>query len=127
MTAALAILWRVAKIAIPVPLVVIALALGWWQIDKGSAVRRAVDKAVTDLVAGAQIAALEAQLAERNRQLAAGRKALDWFASELADVQGREAALQEQDAKDEAEYEAALKAAGRGCALTDDDIRWLRQ
>lgn len=127
MTFVLDILWRVAKFTVPIPLILIAAALIWTQIDKTSAVRRAVDDALTDAVAGAQIAALEAKLAEKERQLAAGRKALDGFAALLSEAQAREAALAEQDAKDDAEYEARLKAAGRSCALTDDDNRWLRK
>ncbi len=127
MTFALDILWRVAKFTIPIPLIFIAVGLIWTQVDKSSAVRRAVDKAVTQLVAGAKIAALEAQLAERNRQLAAGRKALDWYAGELADAQAREAALSEQDAKDEEEFKAGLGADGRGRPLDQRDIDWLRK
>lgn len=124
---ALDILWRVSRFTIPIPVILIAAALVWAHFDKTSTVRRAVDKAMTQAVAGAQIAALEAQLAERNRQLAAGRKALDSYAELLRDAQAREAALSEQDAKDEAEFHAAIEAAGRGCPVTDDDIRWLRR
>lgn len=127
MTALLDILWRVARFTVPIPLIAIAAALIWTQIDKTSSVRRAVDKAMTQAVAGAQIASLEARLAERERQLAAGRKALAGFAELLREAQAREAALAEQDAEDEAEFEARLKAAGRSCAVTDDDIQWLRR
>lgn len=56
-----------AKIAIPVPLLVILAALAWVHFDKASAVRRSVDKAVTELVAGARIAALEAEVDGRRR------------------------------------------------------------
>ncbi len=127
MTAILAVLWNVAKIAIPVPLVVIALAVGWWQLDKHSAVRRAVDDALTEAVAGAKIAALEAQLAERTRQLEAGRKAAEGFADLLRQAQLREQQQAAIDATEDAEYEAKLKAAGRGCQLDDTDLQWLRR
>ena len=60
-------LWSLAKVVIPVPLVVILAALGWVHFDKASAVRRAVDKAVTELVAGARIAALEATVDGQKR------------------------------------------------------------
>jgi len=60
-------LWRLAKIVIPVPVVAILAALAWVHFDKASAVRRAVDKAVTELVAGARIAALEAEIDGRRR------------------------------------------------------------
>lgn len=90
-------------------------------------VDREARKAREGYVAEARLIAAEAQLAERNRQLAAGRRALDGFAGLLADAQARESALSEQDAKDDAQFEAGLKAAGRSCSLTDDDIRWLRR
>lgn len=127
MTAILAIAWRIARISLPVPLFVIALAFGWWQLDKHSAVRRAVDDALTEAVAGAKIAALEAQLAERTRQLEAGRKAAEGFAELLRQAQLREAQQAAIDATEDAEYEAKLLAAGRGCALDIDDLDWLRR
>jgi hypothetical protein len=104
-----------------------ALAIGWWQFDKHSAVRRAVDDALTEAVAGAKIAALEAQLAERTRQLEAGRKAAEGFADLLRQAQLREAQQAAIDATEDAEYEAKLKAAGRGCQLDDADLDWLRR
>ncbi len=60
-------LWSLAKVVIPVPLVVILAALGWLHFDKASAVRTAVDEAVTELVAGARIAALEATVDGQKR------------------------------------------------------------
>lgn len=125
MTAILAIAWRIARISLPVPLFVIALAVGWWQLDKTSAVRRAVDDALTEAVAGAKIAALEAQLAERTRQLDAGRKAAEGFADLLRQAQLREAQQAAIDATEDAEYEEKLRAAGRARRLDADDIRFL--
>lgn len=55
------------KIVVPVPLVAILAGLAWVHLDKASAVRRAVDEAVTELVAGARIAALEAEIDGRKR------------------------------------------------------------
>lgn len=43
---------------------------GWLWWDKTSAVRQAVDKAVTELVAGAQIEALKAEATEQRRMRA---------------------------------------------------------
>jgi hypothetical protein len=126
-TTILAVVGRALTISLPVPLFVIALALGWWQLDKTSAVRRAVDKAITEAVAGAQIAALEAQLAERNRQLEAGRKAAEGFAELLRQSQLREAQQATIDAEEDAEYEAELAAAGRSCGLDQSDLDWLRR
>jgi len=55
---------------IPVPLVLILAALAWVHFDKSSAIRKAIDDRVTEMVAGAEIAALEAQLAAQ-RDIAA--------------------------------------------------------
>jgi hypothetical protein len=75
----------------------------------------------------ARLIAAQAQLAETQRQLAAGRKALDGYAALLAEAQTREAALSEQDAIEDADYEAKLKAGGRSCPLSADDLDWLRR
>lgn len=65
-----------ALVSIPIPLAVIAAAWAWVAIDKHSAVRRAVDKASTELVAGARIKALEATIdAERRLRMFAEGKA----------------------------------------------------
>lgn len=85
------------------------------------------EKAREGYVREARLIAAEARLAETERQLVAGRKALDGFAELLAEAQAREAAQSEQDAQDDAEFQAALKAANRSCSITDDDIRWLRR
>jgi hypothetical protein len=62
-----AVLWTVVKrilgFIVPVPVVVILAALAWVQFDKSSAIRQAVNERVTEMVAGAEIAALEAKLA----------------------------------------------------------------
>lgn len=128
MTAAIgAFLWRAATFTLPVPLFVIAFAVGWWHFDKTSAVRRAVNDALTEAVAGAEIAALNAKLTERERQLAAGRKAAEGFADLLRESQLREAQQAAIDAEEDAEYEAELAAAGRRCALDRSDLDWLRK
>lgn len=60
----------VATIAIPIPIFVLVAGGLWLWIDTGSRVRRAVDDAVINLVAGAQIDALEAKLgAERQLRI----------------------------------------------------------
>lgn len=73
-------LWKVLvavlTTVIPVPLVVILAVAGWLWLDTGSRVRQAVDQAVSGLVSGARIDALEAQLAaERElRAFVAGQR-----------------------------------------------------
>lgn len=71
MTAALWAIWRVVRpilvFGITLPIWVFLAAGVWLWVDKASAVRHAVDKAVTQLVAGAQLDALNASLAEERR------------------------------------------------------------
>lgn len=61
-------LWKLARIVLPIPLGVIAAAGLWLWLDRSSAIRQAVDKATTELVAGAKIDALEAT-ADAERRL----------------------------------------------------------
>jgi hypothetical protein len=88
---------------------------------------KAAAEAREGYVQEARLIAAQAQLAETQRQLAAGRKALDGYAALLAEAQASEAALSEQDAIEDADYEAKLKAAGRSCSIGTDDLRWLRK
>lgn len=67
-------IWRILGFTIPVPVVVILAALAWVQFDKSSAIRKAVNERVTEMVAGAEIAALEAKL-DAEKQIAAARGA----------------------------------------------------
>lgn len=91
------IIGRVLGFVIPVPLILILAALAWVQFDKSSFARKAVDDAVTELVAGAEIEALKAQLsaqkeiaarladvaAERARRLRAEQSALETLNARL--------------------------------------------
>ncbi|WP_339760687.1 hypothetical protein [uncultured Hoeflea sp.] len=67
-------IWRILGFTFPLPLGVILAALTWLHFDKESAIRHAVNERVTEMVAGAEIAALEAQL-EAEKQIAAARGA----------------------------------------------------
>lgn len=69
-TPLLGIAWRVLTFMVPVPVILIVAALAWVQFDKASSVRQAVNARVKELVAGADIAALEATLAAE-RQISA--------------------------------------------------------
>ncbi len=96
-------LWRVATIMIPIPLALIVIAGLWWKIDTSSRIRNAVDKAVTELVAGAQIKALEATLdAERRlRMFAEGREAAAKAATEEFEEKLAQSELENQGLIDE--------------------------
>jgi len=67
--------WRILSFTIPLPLGVIFAVLVWLHIDKASSIRQAVNERVTEMVAGAEIAALEAKL-EAEKQIAAARGAV---------------------------------------------------
>ncbi len=90
LAAALAVGKRVLFFAIPIPVVAILAAWLWVTFDKHSAIRKAVDRAITELVDGAELEAeraktkaLETILATRDRQAAADREALRRFADLL--------------------------------------------
>lgn len=93
-------LWNVVRpilmFRIALPLWVFLAVAGWLYVDRTSAVRTAVDKAVTSLVAGAQLQALDAQLAEerRIRQWSAAKadenaRIADETQSDLVDLQNQ--------------------------------------
>ncbi|WP_394689068.1 hypothetical protein [Hoeflea sp.] len=65
---------RVLMFAVPVPMFAIAAAGTWLWLNQESAILKAVDERVTEMVAGAEIAALEAKL-EAEQQIAAARAA----------------------------------------------------
>jgi hypothetical protein len=73
-TVILKVVWRILGFTIPVPVAVILAALAWVQFDKSSAIRQAVNERVTEMVAGAEIAALEAKL-EAEEKISAARGA----------------------------------------------------
>lgn len=109
---------------LPVPLALIAAAWAWVAIDKHSAVRKAVDKAVTELVAGAQIATLEAQLEASERTAAFERGRAEAFedATKRFDTARKEA--EEDAAKLDAELEALKnQPAPEECKVTDDLLK----
>lgn len=64
-------IWRVIgpilTYCIAIPIWILLIAGGWVWFDRTSAVRTAVNKAVTELVAGAQLEALNASLIEERR------------------------------------------------------------
>lgn len=130
MLALLATVWRVVRISIPVPMVVIVVAAIWLWVDRTSAIRQAVDGAVIDLVAGEELAAAQAmadgeadlrRFAEEQALLAIDRAAAERAARE--DLARREAmtATELENANDQI-AELLARPAPAGC-LADDDLR----
>lgn len=75
---------------IPVPIIVILAALAWVQFDKSSAIRQAVNERVTEMVAGAEIAALESRLeAEEKISAARGQVAAEANRRLMAEIDAR--------------------------------------
>lgn len=73
----------------------------------------------------AEKAAAEAQSAEMQRQAAAAKDALATFKAALAMADKKQVELSAKLDEDTKAYEAKLKAAGRSCRLSRDDVQWL--
>lgn len=125
---------RILGLIIPVPLVVILAALAWLHLDKASAIRRAVDAKVTELVAGARIASLNAQIAaerqitlrmadladERERRLRVALSAQLALAERLAVIRT------EKEGLDDDLADLLARPVDRACAVDADLARGLR-
>src|SRR5690606_39047093 len=70
----------------------------------------------------AQKTALEAQLAERDRQINAGNLVIESYQVQLRNARAAEAEKSAQTETEIAEYENRLKQAGRSCDLDDADV-----
>lgn len=88
--ALLKVLWRILGFTIPIPVAVILAALAWVQFDKSSAIRQAVNERVKEMVAGAEIAALEAKL-DAEQKISAARAKLATEANQrlMAEINAR--------------------------------------
>ncbi|PYE89564.1 hypothetical protein [Phyllobacterium leguminum] len=75
----------------------------------------------------AQKTALEAQLAERDRQVNAGQIVIDAYQAQLKNARETERAKSEQAEQEIAAYEKRLVDEGRTCRLGVDDIEFLRR
>jgi hypothetical protein len=126
MEAALDILWRVLKICIPVPVFAVLLVLAWWQIDKSTALRQAVDKAVDGYTHVTELAAANARIYELERQKDAADKAADWLNQRIEALNKKQANDDAINEKKDITYAQAIKDAGRGCTLNDADIDSMR-
>ncbi len=117
----------VLAFSVTLPVWAFLAAGAWLSLDKSSAVRQAVDSAVTELVAGAELEAARAETdalreiaAETQRRLAAANLANALFAERLA-----ESRRTEQELTDEIEDLLAHPVAG-DCTVDGDLHRRLR-
>lgn len=101
MLAPLAAIWKSRTGAIAIALVAVAAALlAWHKLDKGSAVRSAVNR----YVAGVELAAAEAELAAARKRAEAAEAATHSFQQQLAEAE----AIQTQQALELDEYESTV-------------------
>jgi hypothetical protein len=121
-SALLALFGRVLTFCIPVPVVAIAAIAGWLWIDRTSAVRQAVDRATTELVAGGEIASLKAKLAVAEINRVAGDSADENFTRQLA-VDQDEAAKDEEN--EHVAHDAQRAFSGRAWPIGQSDLDWL--
>lgn len=113
-------LGRIATGALAVVLAVIGFRL--WLAAHDASTRH---EALAGYVKQVELDAAKAKLAETERQLAAGRKALSQYAELLAAEQEKNRAADEALEKEIADHEKELAAKGRSCSISPDDRRWL--
>lgn len=104
---------------------VVAAALWGYNVLVENPMIRAEARA--GMVSTAELAAAKAELAERERQAAAGLAASTAFAATLQQQSAALAKETEEREKELADYAARIKAEGRSCPLSDADIRGLRK
>ncbi|QIG66681.1 hypothetical protein EVB27_011 [Rhizobium phage RHph_TM16] len=110
---ALSVGWKVAKTKIPIPLGLIAAAvlawfgLDWW--DTTSAVKKAVEARVHEMVTGAEKEKLEAQLAESAAQNLRLQIAADTYRTRMAIAEKATQTLEKARAQEDIDDAEASK------------------
>jgi hypothetical protein len=125
---------RVLMFALPIPLFVIAAAGAWLWLNQESAVLRAVHERVTEMVAGAEIAALKARLeaeekisAARGQVAAEANRRLVVEIDARANLSRRLAAIQtENEILNDDLADLLSRPVARDCAVDPDLIGRLR-
>lgn len=113
-------LGRIVTGALAVVLAVIGFRV--WLAAHDASTRH---EALAGYVKQVELDAAKAKLAETERQLEAGRKALSQYAELLAAEQEKNRAADEALEQEIKFHEAELAAKGRSCHISDDDRRWL--
>ncbi len=123
-----AIALRVLTFGITIPLWLILAAGGWAWLDKTSAVRQAVNKAVTQLVHSAELDAAKAReealrkiIAEKDRQAERDRAAMARFSELLLAAEAQKETLNDELAELEA------RPAPDNCIVDGDLLERLRR
>lgn len=119
----LAAAWRIASITIPLPIAVIVAVFIWWQVDKGSAVR----KAVAELVASSELEAERAKVTAANLLLDEVKKQRDALATANKEFEADVAlARAEADAAERDLEELKKRPVNSQCTVDDDVFGRLR-
>lgn len=119
----LAAAWRIASITIPLPIAVIVAVFVWWQVDKGSAVR----KAVAELVASSELEAERAKVTAANLLLDEVKKQRDALATANKEFEADVArARAEADAAERDLEELKKRPVNSQCTVDDDVFGRLR-
>lgn len=114
----LAAAWRIASIAIPLPIAVIVAVFVWWHVDKGSAVR----KAVAELVASSELEAERAKVTAANLLLDEVKKQRDALATANKEFEADVARARAEADAAERDLEELKKHPVNSRCTVDDDV-----
>lgn len=116
--AILAAIWRIASITIPLPIAVLVAIGVWWQVDKHSAVR----KAVTELVASSELEAERAKTTAANLLLDEVKKQRDALETANKEFEADVAQARAETDAAERDLEELKKRPVDGKCAVDDDV-----
>lgn len=114
----LAAIWRVASITIPLPIALIVAIGLWWQIDKHSAVR----KAVAELVASSELEAERAKVTSANLLRGEVEKQRDALAAANREFEADAEKSRSERYAAELELDELKKRPINGKCVVDDDL-----
>jgi len=117
--------WIVARIGLPA--LALAALVALYEFPIVGRVAQVERDARSGYVLETRAIAAEAQLAETQRQLAAGRKALAGYAEALANAQRSEQLASDALESEILRHEQTIRGAGRSYPLTDADLEFLRR
>lgn len=116
--AILAAIWRIASITIPLPIAVLVAIGVWWQVDKHSAVR----KAITELVASSELEAERAKTTAANLLLDEVKKQRDALETANKEFEADVAQARAETDAAERDLEELKKRPVDGKCAVDDDV-----
>lgn len=119
----LAVLWRIASVTVPIPIAFMVGTVVWWQLDKGSAVRRAV----AEMVASNELEAERAKVAVAERVRQEVEKQRDALAAATKEFEADALAAKVEADQAQSELdEMRRRPPPAHCAVDDDLLGRLR-